>query len=231
MLSNFVTKGFPTVMTKQQAKRQKYFVFKYNELLKFEDLDRFDIPDGIKAMMKDWDVINKSALSDSFYSSEDIDWSKKPEGSYRVSDHWNFTSKRDNKERKHCRTDKPVPVTTHITIARFENGIYRVILTEPSPKYMEATKKMTERRAYMKSPEVIAMKREFKERVQNGEVYITFTKGKTEYRGRVRKYTGHELKIEDVSTSEIIFNDNNFTKGNKRLEMYNLKGEEIKDLF
>lgn len=231
MLSSFVSKGFPTVMTKQQAKRQKYFVFKYNELLKFEDLDRFDIPDGIKAMMKDWEVINKSAFSDSFYSSEDIDWSVKPEGSYRVSDHWNFTSKRDNKESKHCRTDKSVRNDTHLTIARFENGIYKVLLSEPLSQHLEDIKKLSERRAYMKSTEVIAMKREFKERVQNGEVYITFMKGKTEYRGRVRKYTGHELKIEDVSTSEIIFNDNNFTIGDSKLEMYNLKGEEIKDLF
>ena len=88
------------------------------------ELDDYLIPEEIKAMMKNWYVITKSPYSESFYSSDQIDWSFKPEGSYRVSDHWNF--KRGN-GRIHCVTDKEVIDREEVCIARYENGIYRLI--------------------------------------------------------------------------------------------------------
>ncbi len=231
MLSRFITPGIPTVMTKQQNKRQRYIVFKYNEIIQYSDLDRFDVPDGIKAMMKEWDLINKSPYSNSFYSTEEIDWSVKPEGSYRVSDHWNFTSQRDDQKRKHCRTDKSVPCTTHLTIARYENGVYRVLLTEPLNSFVKKNEEMNAKKAYLRDPLVIAKKREFKERVTNGEIFITYIKNEKEVKGRVLKYTGYELRIVDVATSEVIFSDNNFSIGKGKLEMYDSNGVEVKNLF
>lgn len=87
------------------------------------ELDDFLIPEEIKAMMKNWYVITKSPYSESFYSSDQISWSFKPKGSYRVSDHWNF--KRRN-GRLHCVTDQEVVDKEDVSIARYENGIYRV---------------------------------------------------------------------------------------------------------
>ena len=56
-------------------------------------LDHFD---------KNW---SKSPYSDSsFYSDTNIQWGYKPEGSLRISDHWNFES---DDGRVHAQTDNP----------------------------------------------------------------------------------------------------------------------------
>ena len=65
---------------------------------------------------KEWSC---SPYSNSFYSSKDIYWGYKPEGSLRVSDHWNFG---DNKE--HCPTAEPVDGWA---VCRFENGKYHLV--------------------------------------------------------------------------------------------------------
>ena len=100
------------------------------------DLDDYHIPEDIKKLMKNWYVITKSPYSESFYSSDQIDWGFKPEGSLRVSDHWNFTRQNG---RIHCVTDKEVINNKDVCIARYEKGIYRVIAcykkpTEPKRK-------------------------------------------------------------------------------------------------
>ena len=40
----------------------------------------------------EYNTLNKSPYSNSFYNSNDIDWNYKPEGSIRISDHWSFES-------------------------------------------------------------------------------------------------------------------------------------------
>jgi hypothetical protein len=69
-------------------------------IITWENLDKYGVPEKIKMMMKEWSVIKKSPYSDSFYSSTDISWNHKPEGSYRVSDHWNFTTKSHGRLKK-----------------------------------------------------------------------------------------------------------------------------------
>ncbi|WP_019038491.1 hypothetical protein [Psychroflexus tropicus] len=105
-------------------------LFKKEIYLNHDDLEDFYIPDEIKEMMKNWYVITKSPYSDSFYSSDQIDWCFKPEGSYRVSDHWNFTRKTG---RIHCVTNKEVIDNEEVCIARYEDGIYRVIACYKKP--------------------------------------------------------------------------------------------------
>lgn len=65
---------------------------------------------------KDW---SQSPYSLSFYSSKNIDWNYKPEGSLRVSDHWNFG---DNGE--HCPTEESV---NGWAVGVYKNGIYHII--------------------------------------------------------------------------------------------------------
>jgi hypothetical protein len=48
-----------------------------------------------------WKTISKSPYSNSYYNSTGISWSGKPEGSLRISDHWNFYSQGAT----HCKTD------------------------------------------------------------------------------------------------------------------------------
>ena len=62
---------------------------------------------------------SQSPYGESFYSSKDSDWGYKPEGSLRVSDHWNFGQDGD-----HCPTAEPVDGWA---VCRFENGKYHLI--------------------------------------------------------------------------------------------------------
>ena len=65
------------------------------------------------------DEWSKSPYSMSFYSSKNISWGYKPEGSLRVSDHWNFGYEGEN-----CPTAEPVEGWA---VCRFENGKYHLI--------------------------------------------------------------------------------------------------------
>ena len=65
------------------------------------------------------DEWSKSPYSLSFYSSKNIGWGYKPEGSLRVSDHWNF-----GVDGEHCPTAEPVEGWA---VCRFENGVYHLI--------------------------------------------------------------------------------------------------------
>lgn len=62
---------------------------------------------------------SQSPYGESFYSSKNIDWGYKPEGSLRVSDHWNF-----GENGEHCPTAEPVDGWA---VCKFENGKYHLI--------------------------------------------------------------------------------------------------------
>ena len=224
------------VKSKKELNRLKYFVQKENEIIEWVNLDKYGIPEKIKMMMKDWPVINKSPYSDSFYSSTDIGWSHKPEGSYRVSDHWNFTTHRDGKSVKHCITDKSVPTTSHITIAQYKNGIYHVILSEPTKKHVEKEIKQKEKLKYLKDPEVIYQKRLLKDKIHRGEVFGDITIGDKTYKGRIMKYTGQEIKIVDTDDKSfspvVVFSENYLISGPKFvLNLYDKQGNKIEDIL
>lgn len=64
--------------------------------------------------------VSKSPYSTSFYlhkRGEVIDWGGKPEGSYRLSNHWNFNG--------HCESDEIGE--NEIAIGRYELGKYRKV--------------------------------------------------------------------------------------------------------
>jgi hypothetical protein len=67
-------------------------------------------------------IITKSPYSDSFYAIKDgekIDWGTKPEGSYRLADHWNWD------DGTHCPTDTNQDFG--LAIAQQRNGKYTKI--------------------------------------------------------------------------------------------------------
>lgn len=71
-----------------------------------------------------FEYVNKSPYSKSCYNSKDIDWNYKPEGSLRISDHWNFKSRGE----KHCllaETDEFI--NNYWMLARYENGKYNIL--------------------------------------------------------------------------------------------------------
>ena len=193
----------------KKAKRLFYIKKLESKILSTSDLDNYDIPDKIKEMMKDWNIILKSPYSDSFYSSADVTNNYKPDGSYRVSDHWNFTSLRDDRSKKHCRTNVKVPDKTHISIGIWndQKKLYEIILTEPKDSHIKWLNRKDSNLRYLQNSETIQKKKNFKEKVINKEVLIKLKYKGKEYEGRVKKWTGHELKIEN-NLGEIIYNNN-----------------------
>lgn len=196
-------------------------------IIKPESLNYYGIPLEIQEMMKQWSVIFKSPYGDSFYSSTDIGWGSKPDKSYRVSDHWNFTTRGN----KHCQTDKSVPNNSHISIAQYDKstGKYNVILSIPTLEHKERLSKKAIELKHLLDPETLRRKKEFKDRIANKEVLIKLTYDGKDYEGVVRKMTTSELKI-DNENGEPVFSEN-YMEGRKitRLELTDRAGNMVEN--
>lgn len=82
--------------------------------------------------MKTWEVIYKSPYSNSFYNTTEINWGDKPNCSLRVSDHWNFSTRKTKLTgRLHCKTNKNVLNKSKYTIGKYnsEKNVYVVLLS------------------------------------------------------------------------------------------------------
>jgi hypothetical protein len=189
-------------------------------------LKEFDIPSEIIDNMKSWDVIVKSPHSDTFYNSTEISWTYKPDGSFRVSDHWNF----ETRGTKHCLTETVVKNSTHVSLGQYDRkkGKYKILMTLPKPSNLQRIELARKKKEFMMNPEIIAQKKEFKSRIEKKEIIAEVTdKGKT-YKGVVRKYTGRELKIEN-ELEELIYNENYLD--NQIVKLFDRLGNSIQDPF
>ena len=94
----------------------------YGEALFYED-----IMSELRAwvyVMKNWtDKWSQSPYGDSYYSSKNISWGHKPEGSLRVSDHWNFE---DEYGYKHCETTDG-KLGQGWAVGKYVNGKYKIM--------------------------------------------------------------------------------------------------------
>lgn len=77
----------------------------------------------VKHINSNW---SKSPYSLSFYNSKKIGWGHKPEGSLRLSDHWNFTSEAMDDGVVHCATEKG-QLKNGWAVGKFHNGKYEII--------------------------------------------------------------------------------------------------------
>lgn len=77
-----------------------------------------------------WNEIRKSPFSDSFYNAT-VGWDYKPDGSLRISDHWNFTSR----GKLHCQTTTEIKNNLW-ALARFDASVgkYHILKTFEIPK-------------------------------------------------------------------------------------------------
>ena len=77
-----------------------------------------------------WTEVRKSPWSDSFYNAA-VGWNYKPDGSYRISDHWNFTSK----GKLHCQTTTEIQDNLW-ALAQFDASVgkYRILKTFEIPQ-------------------------------------------------------------------------------------------------
>jgi hypothetical protein len=83
-----------------------------------------DFPAEFFDFMMGWVKLIKSPYGASYYSG-DVGWNYKEDGSYRISDHWNFFVK----GKYHCVTSTECPDDTHWTLCRYDSksGKYHVI--------------------------------------------------------------------------------------------------------
>jgi hypothetical protein len=87
-----------------------------------------DMPIELIKHISTWDMIIKSPYGFSYYSAT-VGWDFKTHDSYRIADHWNFSSK----GKLHCQTTEPVP-HDYYTIGKFDDNIKRYIPIASYPK-------------------------------------------------------------------------------------------------
>jgi hypothetical protein len=194
-----------------------------------EELRAFGIPNSIIEKMKEWSIIYKSPYSKSFYSSDDISWSHKPDGSFRVSDHWNFTTNRS--DRVHCKTKEPVKNNAHYSLGKYDasEDKYEILISEPTEGEIEKIKNQRERLKHLQDPETIWKKKQFKQHVLSGDIFTEFElRDGSIIKGRVDKYTGFEVRVKDKNDN-VIYTDHTFNP--KWIKLFNKIGEIIENPF
>ena len=82
------------------------------------------VPAEVRAWVREWDGVWMSPYSLSLYDTGEKGWDHTPEGSLRISDHWNF---KDSEGRMHCRTQGEKPRRGHWCLAVFEDGAYTIL--------------------------------------------------------------------------------------------------------
>lgn len=92
------------------------------------------LPDELKEEILSWEEIAHSPYSHSFYSSQKKRWNFTPIGCFRVSNHWNFRSKKGGKNIRHARTDIKVRNYTYWTLAVFNGKVWEVTKSLPMQK-------------------------------------------------------------------------------------------------
>ena len=91
----------------------------------FKMVNSMMLPLKLLRILEKWEIINKSPYSNSFYNSREISWSNKPEGSLRLSDHWNFETFYDDS--KHCRlAENKEYIKNNWILAIRQNGEYKI---------------------------------------------------------------------------------------------------------
>ena len=82
------------------------------------------LPLKAQEIVKKWRIISMSPYSTSFYNKNGITWGKKPNGSLRLSNHWNFYSQGEI----HCKLNTTNNYLSNTWIlAEYNNGIYKEI--------------------------------------------------------------------------------------------------------
>ena len=79
--------------------------------------------DKLQKIIKKYNFCQKSPYSDSFYTEGEITWNSKPEGSLRLSDHWNFESEGQT----HCKLDSTSEYLQNWLVCEYHNGKYHII--------------------------------------------------------------------------------------------------------
>lgn len=130
------------ILEEEIARNNTAFIEYYNKMVD-EYLNKFDI-DNVNCckfyiktngefkinfykiifnIIKDWEELSMSPYSYSIYNKSNIEWNSKPEGSFRISDHWNFISNGE----KHCIMEDET-LNNKWLLCQYKDGIYHVVM-------------------------------------------------------------------------------------------------------
>ncbi|MGG7078204.1 hypothetical protein [Clostridium sardiniense] len=98
-------------------------------------------PKEVLEEISKFDHINKSPYSSSYYNVPNVTWEYKPEGSLRISDHWNFMSHGE----KHCILESTEEkIENNWILAKYIEGKYHILKefgeNVPGYRFMEINK-------------------------------------------------------------------------------------------
>lgn len=79
--------------------------------------------DKLQKILKKYHFCQQSPYSESFYTEGEITWGSKPEGSLRLSDHWNFESEGET----HCKLDSTREYLQKWLVCEYHNGTYHIV--------------------------------------------------------------------------------------------------------
>ena len=79
--------------------------------------------DKLQKIIKKYNFCQQSPYSESFYTEGKITWGSKPEGSLRLSDHWNFESE----GKTHCKLDNTSEYLQKWLVCEYHNGTYHIV--------------------------------------------------------------------------------------------------------
>lgn len=132
--------------------------------------------DKLQKIIKKYNFCQKSPYSDSFYTEGEIDWNSKPEGSLRLSDHWNFESEGQT----HCKLDSTSEYLQKWLVCEYHNGKYHIIEEVFTPEEEAREARLSEKKHKLVNAYVQARKegkegtKSFKklvERMQKQSIY------------------------------------------------------------
>ena len=118
-----IKKEYNKVINKYMGKFIKSHLKLCNYTLLVSIVNAFYNNEEIIKEILSWNVISTSPYSSSYYNAKNITWNSKPEGSLRLSDHWNFESQGT----KHCQLENTDEYTEKLMLCEYHNGKYRII--------------------------------------------------------------------------------------------------------
>lgn len=155
----------------------------------------------------------KSPYGNSFYSDRKT-WENTVEGSYRMSDHWNFYSQ----GKLHSKTKEPIP-DNYWTIGQYNNGEWDIIMSYPFTNE-DKVKRAQMRTDYIGYHKEELMKKNknlelLKSYMEKGDLYCNlkhYSNGifQKEYNGKVIRLKTNKIAILIDSNEEQIFNHSDF---------------------
>ncbi len=176
-----------------------------------------------------FEYINKSPYSLSYYNVPGVSWDYKPEGSLRISDHWNFVSNGN----KHCLlADAEEEIQNNWILAKYIDGQYHILkeLGEnvPGYRFIELNKNELELLKYLYSKGGIVSSKELYRKYRERPKLVK--EGHTKNKKSLLKSIGDErfkkFKQENKETRKVVFiEEKNMNTINKALTLYEKSSE------